>query len=439
MAATTHSRPTLYRGPLYTPLDTTAPRADGAELYLPDGGLLVVDGLIGDVGLFEAVRARAGAAYVVDTGGHWLVPGFVDTHVHYPQTEMIASFGAQLLDWLNTYTFPAEAAFADRDHADRVARLFLDEMLRQGTTTALVFATVHPGSVDALFSAALKRDLRLIAGKVCMDRHAPANLLDTPESAYEDSARLIDQWHGRGRLGYAITPRFAPTSSPAQLAALGRLLHAHDDVLLHTHLSENQGEIAWVADLFPEAQSYLDVYDRHDLVGERSVFAHCLHMADHDMARLGRAGSAIACCPTSNFFLGSGTFDFHRAERHDVTVGLGSDVGAGTSFSLTATMNAAYKAGQLQGQALTAGTLMRMATLDGARALHVADRVGSLEPGKEADFLTLNPAATPLMAARMAAARDWREQLFALIMMGDDRMVSGTHIRGRRWQETAKA
>lgn len=403
----------------------------GAIVHHPDGLLLIEDGHVAAFGDHATLAARHPGVSVTDRRGLLLVPGFVDIHVHYPQTERIAAHGAQLLDWLERHIFPAELAFADRAHADRVAAFFLDELLRNGTTSALVFATVHAQSVDALFEAALARAMRIVSGKTLMDRDAPAGLCDTAASGRAESEALIARWRGRGRLGYAVTPRFALTSTPAQLASAGELLAAHPDALLHTHLSENLGEIAAVGAAFPDARDYLDVYARHGLVGPRSVFAHGVHLDDDAMGRLSRAGSAIAFCPTSNLFLGSGLFDLARADAHGVRVGLGTDVGAGTSFSLLHTAGEAYKVCQMRGASLDPFRALWLATGAGAAALAIGDKVGGLAPGQEADFVLLDPAATPLLTRRTAGI-SLAEKLFALQILGDDRAVAETWVAGKR-------
>ena len=421
----------VFRAALFHLLDDPADAGADACAYHDDGLLVVDDGLVVAAGPAADVQPTLPPDTPITAfPGGLIVPGFVDTHTHYPQVDVIAAHGTRLMDWLDRYTFPAEAAFADPAHAADTARFFLDELLRNGTTTALVFGTVHKGSVDALFKQALARNMRLIAGKVLMDRNAPADLLDTPDSGYADSRALIKAWHGRGRLGYAVTPRFAPTSSDRQLELAGHLLAEFDDVALHTHLSENTDEIAAVAELFPDARDYLDVYDRFGLLGDRSVFAHGIHLSDDAFARLAGAGAALAFCPTSNLFLGSGLFSLADARRHRVTVGLGTDVGGGTSFSLLQTMNEAYKVCQLRHSDLDPVTSFYLATLGGARALNLDRRIGNFLPGKEADFLVLDPAATPLLERRMAACRSLDERLFALSILGDDRVVRHTYLAG---------
>jgi len=410
------------------------PREVGIERsheYFEDGLLVVADGKVAQIGhAAELLPTLAAGTEVVEYPNALITPGFVDTHIHYPQTGMIASYGEQLLDWLETYTFPTERAFADKAHAGEVAEVFLDELLRNGTTTALVFGSVHKESVDAFFEACEKRNLRMIAGKVLMDRNAPDYLTDTAESGYADSRELIERWHGKGRLHYAVTPRFAPTSTPEQLALAGQLFKEYPDLYMHTHLSENRKEIEWVRELFPERQGYLDVYDHHGLIGARSVFAHGVHLCDEECQRLGETGSAVAFCPTSNLFLGSGLFDLEKVEGFGVRVGLGTDVGAGTSFSQLQSLNEAYKVMQLQGKKLDPFKSLYLATLGGARALYLDDRIGNLQPGKEADFVVLDYQATPLIDYRMRQARTLEEKLFALTILGDDRAVKETFAAG---------
>jgi len=410
------------------------PREVGIEQaheYFEDGLLVVADGKVAQIGhAAELLPTLAAGTEVVEYPNALITPGFVDAHIHYPQTGMIASYGEQLLDWLETYTFPTERAFADKAHAGEVAEIFLTELLRNGTTTALVFGSVHKESVDAFFEACEKRNLRMIAGKVLMDRNAPDYLTDTAETGYADSKELIERWHGKGRLHYAVTPRFAPTSTPEQLALAGQLFKEYPDLYMHTHLSENRKEIEWVRELFPERQGYLDVYDHHGLIGARSVFAHGVHLCDEECQRLGETGSAVAFCPTSNLFLGSGLFDLEKVEGFGVRVGLGTDVGAGTSFSQLQSLNEAYKVMQLQGKKLDPFKSLYLATLGGARALYLDDRIGNLQPGKEADFVVLDYQATPLIDYRMRQARTLEEKLFALTILGDDRAVKETFVAG---------
>lgn len=408
------------------------PAADPRALeHFADGVLIVRDGHVAECGPATALLAKLPAGTpLADHRGKLILPGFVDTHVHYPQTDIIASHGEQLLEWLEKYTFPAERRFADPAHAAEVAGFFCDELLRNGTTTAAAFATVHPASVEALFEAAQQRRMRLITGKVLMDRNCPDFLRDTAETGYADSQALIERWHNRDRLLYAITPRFAPTSTPAQMALAGRLFREHPGVFLQSHLAENRAEVAWVAQLHPEARSYLDVYERAGQLGMRAVFAHCLWLDDTDRLRMAERGAAMSFCPTSNLFLGSGLFDLARARALGVRVGLGTDVGGGTSLSMLQTLNEAYKVLQLGGQSLSAASGFYLATLGGAHSLYLDDRIGNFAPGKEADFVVLDPRATPLLARRSAACTTLEERLFVLMMLGDDRAVAATYVMG---------
>ncbi|MFN9525444.1 MAG: guanine deaminase [Pseudomonadaceae bacterium] len=398
--------------------------------YFEDGILLIENGKVAQVGAAAELLPKLAGVEVQHYRDALITPGFIDTHIHYPQTGMIASYGEQLLDWLNTYTFPTEQQFEDKAHASDVAAIFLKELLRNGTTTALVFGSVHPQSVDAFFEQADKLNLRMIAGKVLMDRNAPDYLTDTAESGYAESKALIERWHGKGRLHYAVTPRFAPTSTPEQLELAGKLLGEYPDLYMHTHLSENRKEIEWVKELFPERKGYLDVYDHHQLIGPRAVFAHGVHLCDDECNRLAETGSAVAFCPTSNLFLGSGLFDLNKLEEHGVRVGLGTDVGAGTSFSQLQSLNEAYKVMQLQGKKLDPFKSLYLATLGGANALYLDDKLGNFLPGKDADFLVLDYNATPLISYRMQQAKSLEERLFALTMLGDDRAVKETFAAG---------
>ena len=398
--------------------------------YFEDGILLIENGKVAQVGAAAELLPKLAGVEIQHYRDALITPGFIDTHIHYPQTGMIASYGEQLLDWLNTYTFPTERQFEDKAHASDVAAIFLKELLRNGTTTALVFGTVHPQSVDAFFEQADKLNLRMIAGKVLMDRNAPDYLTDTAESGYAESKALIERWHGKGRLHYAVTPRFAPTSTPEQLELAGKLLGEYPDLYMHTHLSENRKEIEWVKELFPERKGYLDVYDHHKLIGPRAVFAHGVHLCDDECKRLAETGSAVAFCPTSNLFLGSGLFDLNKLEAHGVRVGLGTDVGAGTSFSQLQSLNEAYKIMQLQGKKLDPFKSLYLATLGGANALYLDDKLGNFLPGKDADFLVLDYNATPLMSYRMQQAKSLEERLFAMTMLGDDRAVKETFAAG---------
>jgi len=370
-----------------------------------------------------------------------MLPGFVDCHVHYPQLPVTGSHGTALLDWLENYTFPAEAAFGDARLARKVARDYLDENLRQGITTASVFCTVHAGSVDALMREAAKRSLRLIAGKVLMDRHAPRALRDTATRGYDESKALIARWHGRGRLGYAITPRFAATSSPAQLEAAGALWREHRGCWVQSHLSENLAEIAWVRKLYPRARDYVHVYDRFGLLGRRAIYGHGIHLAEREWRALASSGTAIAHCPTSNLFLGSGLFRWDRAKKRGrpTEVGMATDVGGGTTLSFLRTLGEAYKVAQLTGWSMPSAHAFWLATQGGARALDLADRIGNLVAGAEADLVVLDLASTPFIAQRMARVRDVGEALFVQMTLGDDRAIRQTWIAGRKAYDRDRA
>jgi len=422
---------TAYRGEILDFVGDPATLGDAAHRHLPDGLLVVRDGRVVVSGpAAEILASLPAGTTVTDYRGKLILPGFVDTHVHYAQTDIIASYGAQLLEWLERYTFPVEARFGDPGHAREVAEFFLSELLRNGTTTAMVFATTHKASVDAIFEAAGARAMRLIAGKVLMDRNVPAAVRDTADSGYGDSKALIAQWHGRDRLAYAVTPRFAPTSTERQLEYCGRLLDEHPGVYLQSHVAENRGEVAWVAELYPWSRSYLDVYDHYGLLRPRAVYAHCIHLDAADRQRMAATGAAMSFCATSNLFLGSGLFDARAAHEAGVRVGLGTDVGGGTTLSMLRTLDESYKVCQLAGQTLSPLRAFYLATLGGAAALYLDDRIGSFAIGKEADFVVLDPAATPLLARRMARTTTLAEKLFAFMIMGDDRAVYATHVLG---------
>ena len=400
--------------------------------YFEDGLLVIENGLVVEAGDASSLLPQLSDDVAIRKyPGKIIVPGFIDCHVHFPQLDIIASYGEQLLDWLNRYAYPAEAKFADENYAREIAEVFLGELLRNGTTTALVFGTVHAHSVDAILEAAESRGMRLIAGKVLMDSNCPDELQDSPESAYADSKALIERWHGKDRLGYAITPRFALTSSEEQLAAAGRLASEYPDVWIHTHLAENRAEVEEIARQFPKSRSYLDVYDHYGLLRERAVFAHCLHMDDEDRSCMAAKGGAAAFCPTSNLFLGSGLFDLRTLRAANIRVGLGTDLGGGTSLSLLRTASEAYKVLHLQDQALPASRALYLSTLGAAEALYLDDKVGNFEPGKEADFVVLDPAGSSLSERRTRVARSIEESLFAITMLGDDRNVAATYVAGR--------
>lgn len=400
--------------------------------YFEDGLLLVDDGVVIQLGHAKELLPTLGDDVTLTCYQDGLImPGFIDAHVHYPQTEMMASFGEQLLGWLETYAFPTEARFSDMDYALTQSEFFLDQLLSHGTTTALVFGTVHAESVEAFFEKAQDKNLRMICGKVLMDRNAPDNLLDTAKGGVEESRALIKKWHGQGRLQYAITPRFAPTSSDEQLTLAGELLADYPDVYMQTHLAENKDEVAWVKSLFPDCDTYLDVYSKYGLLGPRSLFAHSIYLCEEEWQMMSDRESAVAYCPTSNLFIGSGLFDLEQAEKFDIKVGLGTDVGGGTSLSLLQTINEGYKVQQLKGHTLTPLKSFYLATLGGAKALDLEDKIGSFKVGREADFIVLDYKSTPLIELRMSRCQHIIEKLFVLGMMGDDRSILATHIMGK--------
>ena len=406
---------------------------DAAAQYESDALVVLEGGRIKAFGAYASLKDSLPADTPITTYTDALIlPGFIDLHVHYPQTQIIGAYGKQLIDWLNRYTFPAELQFADVEHARAVSRLFLDECLRVGTTTAMVYGTVHAHSVEVFFEESQRRGLRMIAGKVMMDRNAPVGLLDTAQSGYDQSRALLEKWHGVGRLGYAITPRFAPTSSPAQLEAAGALWREFPQAHLQTHISENTAEVAWVRELFPDRSSYLDVYDHYGLVGKRAVFGHGIHLEEAEWQRLHDADAAVAHCPTSNEFLGSGLFRFDNAKKKDrpVRVGLGTDVGAGTCLSPLRTMGEAYKIGELCGNSLCAADAFFLATRGAAESLHLEDKIGSIAPGMEADLVVLDLKSTPLIEFRMKFCTSLDEVLAVQMTMADDRATRAVYVAG---------
>lgn len=411
------------------------PGADANEnsySFYEDGLLITENEKILYAGSAENTPFPINGLPVTSFPGKIITAGFVDTHIHYPQINMIASFGEQLLEWLERYAFPAEKKFADSSYAKIMADEFLRELHRNGTTTALVFSTVHSTSADALFTEAQKYNMALLTGKVLMDRNAPEWLTDTPETGYKESKILIDKWHKKGRLRYAVTPRFAITSSTEQLQLAGRILKEHHDVYMQTHLSENKKEIESVARLFPESSGYLDVYDRMGLATDHSVFAHCVHLTNNEYAVMKARNSAISFCPCSNMFLGSGLFNLNKARKHDVKLGLGTDVGGGNSFSILQNLNEAYKVAQLRNQKLHPIQAFYYATLGGAKALNLDHQIGTLKKDYYADFIVLNPGATNLMRLRLKNASTLTDKLFILMMMGDDRCIDAAFIAGHK-------
>ena len=401
---------------------------EAAAAHEARGAVAVDGGRILGHGTLDEMRAAHPRAEVVDHGDGLILPGFVDAHMHYPQTGIVASWGKRLIDWLETYTFPEEGRFGDAAHARAQADRTLDLALMHGTTSLCSYCTIHPESVDAWFEAAAARGMAVWGGKTCMDRNAPEFLRDDARAAHDESAALIARWHGAGRARYAITPRFSPTSSEAQLDALGALWAAHPDCLMQTHLSEQTDEVEWVRDLFPEARDYLDTYERHGLLGARGLYGHAIHLAPRERDRLVEVGAAVVHCPTSNTFIGSGLFDMGLARA--MRVGLATDTGGGSSFSMLRTMAAAYEVAQLRGEALHPAQLLWLATEGSARALCAEDRVGTLAAGSDADLVVLDLASTAAIAQRAGRAETIWEAVFPTIMMGDDRAVRAVYVGG---------
>ncbi|HEX9163294.1 MAG TPA: guanine deaminase [Thermoanaerobaculia bacterium] len=417
----------IYRARVFTPVSDPFTAGVDSSYAAYDDGFLAIDGdRISAVGDWS----RHPDGDIVDLGHEALIaPGFIDTHLHGPQLEMIGSYGGHLLEWLNRYTFPTEAKFADPEHARRVAQAFFTQLLMNGTLSALVFSTIHAQATDIFFEEAEKSGCRAIIGKTMMDRNAPDFLLEKARTSYDESRALLQKWHKRGRLHYAISPRFAPTSTPELLEAAGSLKKEFADAYVHTHISENAAEVEWVHELFPEAE-YADVYDCYGLLDDRSILAHGVHLTAEELDLLSRRKSRIAHCPNSNLFLGSGLFRLHRVLDAGVLVGLGTDIGAGTTPSMFTAMADAYKVQQVQNVALSPFHLWYLATLGGARALSLDAETGSLEAGKSADFIVLDLHATPLIAMRSNQAGSIQDLLAGLIFMGDDRAVSRAFIAG---------
>ncbi len=393
--------------------------------------VLIEDGRIAALGQASDLSDAHPEANIKDYGDQLIMAGFVDSHVHYPQTAMIASWGKRLIDWLNSYTFPEEMKFDDPAYAAEITNRYLDLTAAHGTTTMCSFCTIHPESVDAFFTAAQARGQRVVAGKTCMDRNAPEGLRDTAQTGYDQSKALLEKWHGVDRISYAITPRFSPTSTPEQLEAMGALWAEHPDCLMQTHLSEQTDEIEWVRSLFPDARDYLDTYEQFGLLGGNGLYGHAIHLEDRERDRLREVDAALIHCPTSNTFIGSGLFDMNGLIHSGHRVGLATDTGGGSSFSMLRTMAAAYEIGQLRGQPLHPSQLLWLGTVGSARTLRMDDRIGNIAVGMEADLAVLNLASTPAIAQREAHADDLWEAVFPTIMMGDDRAVTDTWIAGR--------
>ncbi|MBX4955375.1 guanine deaminase [Rhizobium lentis] len=425
---------TLLRGRLLSfhraPLSLTDSQS---YLYEEDGGLLTEDGRISAVGPYAEVKAKvAEGTAEIDHRPHLIMPGFIDMHLHFPQMQVIASYAANLLEWLNTYTFPEECRFVESAHAERIAGHFYDELIRHGTTTAVAYCSVHKTSADAFFAEAMKRNMRMVGGKVMMDRNAPQGLLDTPEMGYDETRQVIADWHGKGRNHVAITPRFAITSTPAQMEATSALAREFPDLHIQTHLSENHDEIKFTCELYPEAIDYTDIYARYGLLGPKSLFGHAIHLSEREADVMSETGAVAVHCPTSNLFLGSGLFPLKALSRREkpVRIGVATDIGGGSSYSMLKTMDEAYKIQQLLGERLNPLESYYLMTRGNAEALSLADRIGTLEPGTEADLVVLDASATPAMALKMETVKTLPEELFLLQTMGDDRAVAETYVAG---------
>lgn len=413
-------------------LSFTAEPADADDLsalnYTEDGGILIQDGIILASGDFDALDKTD--AEVIDHRPHLLMAGFIDTHNHFPQMQVIGSYGAQLLDWLSNYTFPAETKFVDPAHANRMAGKYFDEMLRNGTTTPVAYCSVHKTSAEAYFSEAERRNIRAIGGKVLMDRNAPDGLLDTPQTGYDDTTALISDWHGNGRALYAISPRFAITSTPEQMEMAQALVAENPDCYMQTHLSENHDEIAYTMSLYPEHTDYLGIYEDYGLLSERALLGHCIHLSDRERGVMADTKSVAVFCPTSNLFIGSGLFNEERTRQDGIRIAVATDIGGGTSYSMLRTMDEAYKVCQLQNQNLPPLYAFYLMTLGNAKALGLESKIGTLDAGSEADIVVVDATATPAMELRMETVETLAEELFVLQTLGDDRSIRETYVAG---------
>lgn len=421
-----------YRGSILHFLRAPRERQDHRCYQYFQDGLLVVEGeRIAQIGNYQDLKSQLDSAVkIIDYSGKLLMPGFIDTHIHYPQTGMIASYGEQLLEWLNCYVFPEEKKFVDSVYAEKIAKFFLHELLRNGTTTCVAYSTVHPGSADILFNTAKELNMCVLTGKTLMDRNAPAYLLDTPEKAYSESKKLIEKWHGQGRARYVITPRFAPTSTSEQLEVAAKLRKDFPTTYLQTHLSENRNEVQWVRELYPNNQDYAAIYEHYNFLGPRSIFGHVIHVVDREFQALAESKSVIAWCPTSNFFLGSGLFQLDDARKFNTRLSIATDVGGGSSFSMLRTLSAAYKVAALQGSHLSPLESFYRITLGNAEALSLDEELGNLLPQKYADFLVVDLHSTPLLSLKTDRAVDLEEVLFNLSILGDDRAIDAVYIAG---------
>ena len=427
---------TAIRGPVLTYTgDAFLEGLESTMRYESDAIVAMSGGKITHFGPAKQVRSQLPPNTTIKEYGKdsLILAGFIDCHVHYPQTQIIGAYGEQLIDWLNKYTFVAEQQFAEKSHAREVAKVFLKESLRAGTTTPVAYCTVHPQSVDAYFEEASALNMCTIAGKIMMDRNAPEALTDTPKQGYDETKALIKKWHGKGRNLYCVTPRFAPTSTPEQMEMTGAVWNEHKGTYLQSHVSENRGEVAWVKELYPERKGYLDTYDHYKQLGPRAVYGHGIWLTEEELRRCHDTGTAIAHCPTSNMFLGSGNFNLKNAKdpKRPVRVGLATDLGAGTSFSMLQTLNEAYKAAQLNGNKLSAGHAFYFATRGTAHALYLEDKIGSIDAGMEADVVVLDLKSTPIIEYRMRYCKDLDEALFIQMTMGDDRAVLATYVAGK--------
>jgi guanine deaminase len=425
---------TLLRGRLLSFKRGPQSAADeDSYFYESDGGLLIEDGRIVARGSYSQIKAETPAdAIEIDHRPHLIMPGFIDTHLHFPQMQVIASYAANLLEWLNTYTFPEECRFVETAHAERIAVHFYDELIRHGTTTAVAYCSVHKTSADAFFAEAMRRHMCMVGGKVMMDRHAPQGLLDTPQMGYDETRQVIADWHGKGRNHVAITPRFAITSTPEQMEATAALVREFPHLHIQTHLSENHDEIKFTSELYPGAIDYTDIYAHYGLLGKKSLFGHCIHLSGREADAMSDAGAVAVHCPTSNLFLGSGLFPLKALSRREkpVRIGVATDIGGGSSYSMLRTMDEAYKIQQLLGERLNPLESYYLMTLGNAEALLLSDRIGTLEPGTDADLVVLDAGATPAMALKMEVVKTLAEELFLLQTMGDDRAISETYVAG---------
>lgn len=428
----------ILRGRIFTFVaEPSGPQDHQSYRYIEDGAVLIVDGKIAAVGEYNgALRLAAPDAQIIDHRPHLLMPGFIDTHIHYPQMQVVGSYAKDLLEWLNTYTFIEEQRFSDFGHAKRISNLFFNELIRNGTTTAAAYCTVHPESADAFFTVAEQRNLRMIAGKVMMDCNAPEGLRDTPQSGYDDTKMLYNKWHGKGRLHYAITPRFALTSSVEQMEMTQDLVRELPEAYVQTHVNESLGEIEVSKELYPNLPDYVGIYEHYNLLGPKTLLGHCIHMNDRELAVMSETGTVAVFCPTSNLFIGSGLFDRERMNKANVRVGVATDIGGGTSYSMLKTLDEGYKVLQLRGQRLSPLESFYMMTLGNARALGLEHHIGALEIGNDADIVVLDAKALPHMALKMEQVTAITEELFLLQTCGDDRVISETYVAGEPAKST---